>query len=55
MSAIRSVLMASVAIAAFAAPAFAAEDVIRIGRFGQEVHGSEMQRIDGRRDTAETT
>jgi phosphonate transport system substrate-binding protein len=36
MSAIRSLLMASVAIAAFATSAFAAEDVIRIGLLGGE-------------------
>lgn len=36
MSAIRSVLMASVAILAFAAPALAQEDVIRIGLLGGE-------------------
>jgi phosphonate transport system substrate-binding protein len=36
MSAIRTFLMASVAVAAFAAPAFSAEDVIRIGLLGGE-------------------
>ena len=36
MSAIRSVLMASVAIAALATPVLAQEDVIRIGLLGGE-------------------